>query len=213
MITVHGMAVSGNCHKVRLLLELLGLPYRWVEVDSAHGATRTPAFLSLNANGRVPVVVLADGRVLNESNAILYYFAQGTPWFAGDDFGRASTLAWMFFEQYSHEPYVAVARFICGWTEAGSERRGAELARCRVRGHEALAVMERHLGGAQWFSGVHRGIADIALHAYTHCAGDAGFDLGRFPAIRDWLARFEASKGFIAMPAVPADVAERLRLP
>ena len=211
MITVYGMGVSGNCHKVRLLLELLNREYRWVEVDSAHGGTRTPEFLALNPNGKVPIVELDDRRVLAESNAILYFLAQGTHWFAGDDFERAQTLAWMFFEQYSHEPYVAVARFICGWTEPDSERRSAELARCLTRGNQALEVMERHLGTAEWFSGRAYGIADLALHAYTHCADDGGFELVRYPGIVRWIARVEALPGFVPMPSISAAVAGRLR--
>ncbi len=210
MIAVYGMGVSGNCYKVRLLLELLQLPYRWIEVDSAHGACRTPGFLALNPNGKVPIVVLDDGRVLAESNAILYFLAQGTAWFSGDDFERARCLSWMFFEQYSHEPYVAVARFIRGWTATDSDRRGAELARCLDRGHHALAVMQRHLEAAPWFSGRARGIADIALHAYTHCAEQGGFDLARYPAIVRWLAELEALPGFVPMPDVTAEVAARL---
>jgi glutathione S-transferase len=121
MIAVYGMGVSGNCHKVRLLLELLKLPYRWVEIDSAHGACRTPEFLALNPNGKVPIVVLDDGRVLAESNAILYFLAQGTAWFAGDDFERARCLSWMFFEQYSHEPYVAVRRSLLKYPERAAQ--------------------------------------------------------------------------------------------
>ncbi len=212
MITVHGMGVSGNCHKVRMLLEFLQQPYAWVEVDSAHGATRTPGFLALNPNGKVPTVVLDDGRVLTESNAILYYLAQGTAWFAGDDFERAQALGWMFFEQYSHEPYVAVARFIRGWTDAASERRGTELARCIERGSAALAVMERHLESHAWLSGRGSGIADLALYAYTHCAGDGGFELSRYTRIQRWLAAVEALPHFAPMPAVATDVAERLRV-
>lgn len=213
MIDVYGMGVSGNCHKVRLLLELLSKDYRWIEIDSAHGATRTAEFLSLNPNGKVPIVVLDDGRVLTESNAILYFFAQGTPWFEGDDFTRAQALSWMFFEQYSHEPYVAVARFIRGWTDPASERRGAELARCIERGHHALTIMERHLENAAWFSGPAFGIADIALHAYTHCAGDGGFDLWRYPAIEAWIARVAGVPGFVPLPGVTPEVASLLRAP
>ena len=211
MIAVYGMSVSGNCHKVRLLLELLQLAYRWIEVDSAHGATRTPEFLALNPNGKVPIVVLEDGRVLAESNAILYFLAQNTEWFAGDEFERARVMSWLFFEQYSHEPYVAVARFIRGWTDLQSARRGAEFARCIERGNQALAVMERHLESSSWFSGRACGIADIALHAYTHCAGDGGFDLSRYPAIGRWLAAVEALPGFVPMPAISAEVAARLQ--
>ena len=132
MLTVHGFRPSGNCYKVQLLLALLGVPHRWVDVDSSAGETRTPAFLAKNPNGRVPVLELDDGRVLPESNAILCYLADGTPWQPADRFERAQALQWLFFEQYSHEPYVAVARFICGWLPEDHPRR-AELPRPRSR--------------------------------------------------------------------------------
>lgn len=201
MITVYGYSPSGNCHKLRLLLGHLGREYRWVETDSAQGATRTPEFLAKNPNGKVPMVETDDGRVLTESNAILVWLADGTRYFAGDAWQRAHTLSWMFFEQYSHEPYIAVARFICGWTPADSERR-ADLPRLRERGHQALAVMEKHLSANAWFSSGGYGIADIALFGYTHCADDGGIDLSGYPAIRDWLDRVRAEPGFVAMPAV-----------
>ena len=209
MITVYGMAMSGNCYKLRLLLEQLGRDYRWIEVDSARGETRTPAFLARNPNGRVPLIELEDGRVLVESNAILCWLAEGTGFVPADAWQRAQALSWMFFEQYSHEPYIAVARFIRGWTPAGSPRR-ADLPRLRERGHQALAVMERHLRSADWFGGAAYGIADIALFAYTHCAGEGGFDLAAFPHITDWLARVRAQPGFVPMPGVSDEVAVRL---
>jgi glutathione S-transferase len=214
VITVYGFSSSGNCHKVRLLLEQLGRrldeDYRWIETDSSRGQTRTPAFLAMNPNGRVPVIQLDDGRVLAESNAILCWLAEGTPYFEGDAWQRAKALAWMFFEQYSHEPYIAVARFIRGWTPPDSPRRAAELPRCLERGHAALAVMERHLSSEAWFSGPAYGIADIALFAYTDVAHEGGFDLAPYPAIRAWLARVRAMPGFVAMP--PPDAEARARL-
>lgn len=199
MITIHGYSPSGNCHKLRLLLEQLGRPYRWVEVDIAQGLTRTPAYLAKNPNGRVPMLELDDGRVLVESNAILHWLAEGTPSLPDDPWRRAQALSWMFFEQYSHEPYVAVARFVCGWTPLDSPRR-ADLPRLRERGHQALAVMEKHLSANAWFTGPAYGIADIALFAYTDVAADGGFDLSPYPALRDWLARVRATPGFVAMP-------------
>jgi len=198
MITVYGMKVSGNCYKLQLLLEQLGQPYRWVEVNSAKGETRTPEFLALNPNGKVPVIEFDDGRRLAESNAILCYLAEGTPYLPGDAWQRAQALSWMFFEQYSHEPYIAVARFVRGWTPLGSPRR-AELPRLHERGAQALDVMERHLGTAHWFSGASYGVADIALFAYTHCAGDGGFDLSRWPAVRCWIERVRNTTGFVPM--------------
>lgn len=199
MITVYGYSPSGNCHKLRMLFGHLGRDYRWVETDSTRGQTRTPEYLAKNPNGRVPIVERADGGVLAESNAILCWLADGTLYFEGDAWQRAQTLAWMFFEQYSHEPYVAVARFICGWTPMDSPRR-ADLPKLRERGHQALAVMEKHLASNAWFSGTGYGIADIALFGYTHCAGDGGFDLSACPAILGWLDRVREQPGFVPMP-------------
>ena len=209
MITVYGFSVSGNCHKVRLLLEQLGRDYRWVEVDSSAGQTRTPEFLAKNPNGKVPIIELDDGRVLAESNAILCWLAEGTPYLPADAWQRAQALGWMFFEQYSHEPYVAVARFVCGWTPPDSPRR-AELPRLREGAHRALAVMERGLSAQRWFSGDDYGIADIALFAYTDVAGHGGIDLAPYPAVRDWLARVRATPGFVPMHDPSPEAAARI---
>ena len=204
MITIYGYSPSGNCHKLRMLLGHLGRDYRWVETDSPHGATRTPAYLAKNPNGKVPMIETDDGRVMVESNAILTWLADGTKYFAGDAWQRAQTLAWMFFEQYSHEPYVAVARFICGWTPIDSPRR-ADLPNLRQRGDHALGVMEKHLASNEWFSATGYGIADIALFGYTHCAEDGGFDLARYPNVVAWLDRVRAQLGFVAMPPYAAE--------
>ena len=213
MITVHGFSPSGNCHKVRLLLEQLGRrldrDYAWVETDSAHGATRTPEYLAKNPNGKVPMIERDDGCVLVESNAILCWLADGTSFLPADPWQKAQALSWLFFEQYSHEPYIAVARFIRGWTPLDSPRR-ADLPRLHERGMQALAVMEKHLAQATWFTGPAYGVADIALFAYTHCAGEGGFDLAAFPHITDWLARVRAQPGFVPMPGVSDEVAVRL---
>jgi glutathione S-transferase len=199
VITLYGFSPSGNCQKVRLLLEQLGREYRWIEVDSANGGTRTSDFLAKNPNGKVPMLETDDGRVLVESNAMLFWLAEGTAFLPDDSWQRAQALSWMFFEQYSHEPYIAVARFICGWTALDSPRR-ADLPKLRERGHQALAVMEHHLLTARWFTGSEYGIADIALFAYTDVAGDGGFDLAAYPAIRDWMARVRNTPGFVPMP-------------
>ena len=204
MITVYGYSPSGNCHKLRMLLGHLGREYCWIETDSAHGATRTAEYLAKNPNGRVPMIELDDGRIMVESNAILFWLAESTKYFSGDSWERAQTLAWMFFEQYSHEPFIAVARFICGWTPLDSPRR-VDLPKLRERGYQALAVMEKHLATAQWFSGADYGIADIALFAYTHCAEDGGFDLAGYPKVNAWLERVRAQPGFVAMPAYTAE--------
>ena len=212
MITVYGYSVSGNCHKLRLLLEQLGHEYRWVEVDSSQGGTRTPEYLAKNANGKVPMLELEDGRILVESNAILCYLAEGSQYLPADAWLRAQALSWMFFEQYSHEPYIAVARFICGWTPLDSTRR-ADLPRLRERGNQALAVMEQHLQSAEWFTGADYGIADIALFAYTDVAHQGGFDLAVFPRVGDWLARVRATPGFVAMPEPAPENAALLAIP
>jgi glutathione S-transferase len=195
-VTVYGMKASGNCYKLQLLLDQLGRPYRWVETDSVNGATRTPEFLAKNPNGKVPLLELADGRLLSESNAILCFLADGTPFLPEGSWARAQALQWLFFEQYSHEPYVAVARFIARWLPADQPRQ-ADLPKLRERGHAALAVMEQHLQGREFFVDAGYGVADIALYAYTHEAPVGGIELERYPAIRAWLARVEARPGFV----------------
>lgn len=195
MHTVYGLRSSGNCYKLQLLLDIAGQPYRWIDTDSTRGETQTAAFLALNPNGKVPLLVLDDGRRLAESNAILCFLAEGTPWLSSDAWERARTLQWMFFEQYSHEPYVAVARFISKWLPA-DHPRAAELPALRTRGAKAFDVMEDHLAGEPFFSGGTFGVADIALFAYTHCAADGGFDLARWPRIVAWLDAVRAQPGF-----------------
>jgi len=195
-VTVYGMKASGNCYKLQLLLEQLGRPYRWIETDSVNGATRTPEFLAKNPNGKVPLLELADGRRLSESNAILCFLADGTPFLPEHAWSRAQALQWLFFEQYSHEPYVAVARFVAKWLPADHPRQ-AELPKLRERGHQALAVMEQQLQGRDFLVDTGYGVADIALYAYTHEAPVGGIDLERYPAIRAWLARIEAQPGFV----------------
>jgi glutathione S-transferase len=196
MPTVYGFRPSGNCYKVQLLLELLGMPYRWVDVDSSAGATRTAEFLAKNPNGRVPLLELDDGRLLAESNAILCFLAEATPYLPSDRFERAQVLQWLFFEQYSHEPYIAVARYICGWLPEDHPRR-AELPALRERGHQALAVIERHLETCRWFAGTSCTVADLALYAYTHDSARGGILLDGYPAVRAWLARVEALPRFV----------------
>lgn len=212
MITVYGYSSSGNCHKLRLLLTQLEREFKWIEVDSTAGETRTPEYLAKNPNGKVPMIETDDGRILTESNAILCWLAEGTPFWAGDAFARAQVLSWLFFEQYSHEPYVAVARFIRGWTPLDSPRR-ASLPQLRERGNQALAVMEQHLAAHEWFSGAAYGIADIALFAYTDVAGEGGFDLSAYPSVQAWLERVRQTPRFVAMPSPPVEAASRLALP
>lgn len=197
MITLYDYLPSGNGYKVRLLLTLLGLPYRLVQKDIIKGETRTPDFLALNPNGRIPLAVLEDGRRLAESGAIIYYFAEGTRFLPADRYQRAEVLQWMFFEQYSHEPQVAVARFLLIHPEAVPPERLAELPARQKGGYAALDVMERHLAGHRFFVGDGVTIADLALYAYTHVADEGGFDLARYPGIRAWLGRVRALPGYI----------------
>ena len=201
MFKVYGMSSSGNCYKVRLLLEQLRTPYQWVELDTRSGVTRSQEFLAKNPNGRVPMLELEPGQYLAESDAILFYLAEGTVFWPQHRRARADVLQWMFFEQYSHEPYIAVARFICAALPADHARR-SELPRLHERGAQALAVMEQHLAHRQFFVADVYSIADIALYAYTHAAGDGGFELQRYPAILAWLARVEQQANFVRMPSV-----------
>jgi glutathione S-transferase len=200
MFTVYGMSDSGNCYKVRLALEQLGLGYRWIEIDPGRGDTRSPEFLAMNANGKVPTLQLEDGTFLPESNAILHYLAEGTRLLPRGRLERARVLQWMFFEQYSHEPCIAVARAILRFEPPDSPRR-AELPRLHERGARALSVMERHLETEPFFVDGRYSIADIALFAYTHCAADGGFDLAPYPALGAWLERVRAQPGHVPMPA------------
>ena len=200
MFTVYGMSDSGNCYKVKLALEQLALPYRWVEVDSARGETRTLKFLAMNANGKVPLLALEDGTFLPESNAILNYLAEGSRLLPAERLERARVLQWMFFEQYSHEPYVAVARSILRYHPPDSPRR-AELPGLLERGNQALSVMEQHLRRVPFFPGNRYTIADITLYAYTHCAADGGFELSDFPAVKTWVERVKAQPRHVPMLA------------
>ena len=200
MLTLHDFLPSGNGYKVRLLLRRLGLPYRHVETDIMRGATRTPEFLALNPNGRIPVLVLEDGTPLAESDAILWYLAEGTPWLPDTRLERARVLQWMFFEQYSHEPALAVRRFILHHLPEESPRR-AELPGLLVKGHAALAVLEQGLLGRDWLVGRRPSIADLALYGYTHVAEEGGFDLAGYPTIRAWLARVAADARHVSITA------------
>jgi len=191
MLTVYGMADSGNCYKVKLALEQLQVPYRWVEVSTTKGETRTAEFLACNPNGQVPLLELEEGGFLPESGAILCYLAEGSPLLPAERLAHARVLQWMFFEQYSHEPCIAVARAILRNAPPDSPRR-AELPRLRERGDKALAVMELHLAREPFFAAGRYSVADIALYAYTHCAADGGFGLARYPAVVAWLARVRA---------------------
>ena len=188
MLRLHDYLFSGNGYKVRLLLTQLGRPFDRIEYDIDRGETRMPAFLRLNPNGRVPVLELEDGRFLAESDAILVYLAEGTPYLPDDRFERALVLQWLFFEQYSHEPNIATLRYWLTHRLLDDERR-AMVESKRRQGYAALEVMERHLGSHRYFVGERYSVADIALYAYTHVAEEGGFDLGPYAAVRRWLGR------------------------
>ena len=196
MLTLYDYLPSGNGYKVRLLLSQLGLPFKFVEKDIQKGETRTPEFLRMNPNGRIPLLQLDDGRYLSESDAILFYFAEGTAFLPEDRFMKADVLRWMFFEQYSHEPFVAVAR---AWVHVFgvTPERAARLQEKMDGGYAALGVMEDHLASRKWFVGERYTIADIALYAYTHVAHEGGFDLIRFPNVQRWLERVAAQPRYV----------------
>ncbi|WMR32806.1 glutathione S-transferase family protein, partial [Metapseudomonas otitidis] len=174
MYKVYGDVISGNCYKVKLILELLGQPYQWVPVDILKGETQSEAFLALNPNGKIPVLELEDGTTLWESNAILNFLAEGSDLLPTEPRLRTQVLQWQFFEQYSHEPYVAVARFIKRYQGMPAER-AEEYQVCLVRGYKALRVMEQQLSRTPYLVGDTYSIADIALYAYTHVAEEGGF--------------------------------------
>ncbi len=194
MLTVYGDIRSGNCLKVRWLLDRLGLDYQWIETDVMSGASRTPEFLKMNPAGQLPTAVLADGRSLAQSNAILVHMAEGSDWIPADPFARAKVFEWLFWEQYSHEPYIAVARF--QRTLAGRPAEEIE-PRLMERGHAALARMEAALAQADWLAGDRPTIADLSLVAYTRVAPEGGFDLEPYPAVRAWIARVEDAFGIV----------------
>jgi glutathione S-transferase len=194
---VYGVAASGNCHKVKMALEILGIPYRWHEVDLLGGETRSAAFLGRNPNGQVPVLQVDATTYLAESNAILCYLAEGSGLWPGERLARAQVLQWLFFEQYSHEPCVAVARFIRMFRRRLDDPR---LPGLLERAAGVLGVMERHLEGRGFFVGPALTIADLSLYAYTHRADEAGIDLAGYPRIRGWLERVAAVPGVTQMP-------------
>ena len=195
---VYGDHESGNCYKIRLLLSHLDRSYEWVDVDVVARETRTPEFLAKNPNGRVPIVELDDGTVLAESNAILFHLARGSDFLPARPLDQTKALQWMFFEQYSHEPYIATSRYWIHYLNARDQYKD-KLAEKREPGYAALGVMEGHLGDHPFFVGPRMSVADIALYAYTHVAGEGDFDLQPYPAIREWLERVASVPGHIGM--------------
>lgn len=197
-LKVYGDSRSGNCYKLKLLFSELKISYEWHEVDILAGDTRTLEFLAMNPNGKIPLLSLPDGRYLAESNAILCYVADGGDFFGHDAFSRAEILQWMFFEQYSHEPYIATSRFIIRYLGSPVERQ-ADLVQKQKSGYAALRVMEQRLEHYEYLVDDKFSIADIALYAYTHVADEGGFDLQGYPAIRGWIDRIRSRPGHIPM--------------
>jgi len=192
---IYGDSISGNCLKVKWVCDRLALPYTWIAVDVVKAETRTPQFLALNSAGQVPVVELDDGRTLAQSNAIIRYLARGSALIPQDSFAAAKMDEWLFWEQYSHEPYIAVCRFHMRYLG----KAASELDPDRVRrGYAALDRMEQHLAGSRFLVGAAFSLADIALIAYTRWAHEGGFDLARYPAVRHWIADCETQLGLPA---------------
>jgi glutathione S-transferase len=203
MLTLHQMQMSGNCYKVRLVAHQLGIPLRLIDYPVVGTATRTPEFLNLNPNGKTPVLEFEDGRVLPESGAILSHLSDGTRLQPESKWDRACMLQWMFFEQYSHEPYIAVSRY---WHKFAPlqefEKKRHLVPEWHAKGNAALGVMEAHLKSHDWFAGKDYSIADIALYGYTHCAADGGFDLSGFPAVSAWTSRVASQPRHLLLTAV-----------
>jgi glutathione S-transferase len=202
MPILHQMQMSGNCYKVRLAARQLGIPITLKNYPLHDGTTRKPPFLKLNPNGRVPLLEFEDGRCLAESGAILFHLSEGTKLQPGNEWDRAQMLQWMFFEQYSHEPYVAVARYWLTFAPPEElEKKRHLVPEWHAKGNAALGVMESHLKSRDWFAGNDYSIADIALYAYTHCAADGGFNLKDFPAVSAWVARVAAEPRHVPLSA------------
>ena len=200
VLVLHNMQVSGNCYKVRLAARQLGIPLALKEYPFGSGQTRMPEFLSKNPNGRVPLLELENGECVAESGAILFYLAEGSFLLPAGKLARAHTLQWMFFEQYEHEPYIAVAR---RWLHSESKQALAAkqhlIPEWHAKGNAALRVMETHLSNHNWFAGNRYSIADIALYGYTHVADEGGFELSDYPAVCGWLKRVAAQPNHIPL--------------
>lgn len=198
MLKLYDFLPSGNGYKVRLLLTQLGIEFERIEVNILKGETRTPEFLSKNPNGRIPLLEIAPDKLLWESNAILFYLSQNTQFFPNNSWLQAQIMQWLFFEQYSHEPFIATSRFWISILGKAQEYQEA-ISQKREPGYAALAVMEQHLSDRTFFVGEHYTIADIALFAYTHVADQGGFDLSRFTAIQAWIEQVQAIPGHISI--------------
>lgn len=204
MTTLYSMIDSGNCYKPRLLMAKLGIPFANVEVSSHTGDTRKPDYVAKNPNAMVPLLELDDGRRIAESNAILLYLAEGTRFLPADRYERALCYQWLFFEQYSHEPYIAVRKALLTFPERAKDATPERLAMTLERGNKALGVMNRRLAESRFFAGDSFSAADIALYAYTHTAEMGGFQIDAYPAVAEWLTRVEADPGHVPMDWLPA---------
>jgi glutathione S-transferase len=198
MLRLYDFLPSGNCYKIRLLLAQLDIPFERIDINILKGESRTPEFLSKNSNGRVPVLETESGKFLSESNAILFYLSQNTAFFPSDIWQQTQVLQWLFFEQYSHEPFIATSRFWISILGKADEYRDA-LNQKREPGYAALGVMEKHLTKHRFLVDERYTIADIGLFAYTHVAHEGGFDLGGFPAILDWIERVKTQPRYISI--------------
>jgi glutathione S-transferase len=195
---IYGDAKSGNCYKLKLLCALLSIEHDWIEIDILKGETRSKQFLELNPNGQIPVCVTDEGAVLTQSNAILYYLAQGSRYWPHEELARARVLEWQFFEQYTHEPSIAVARFIKLYLGMPDNRQDEYRNRVKA-GYRALDVMEARLQKRDFLATDECSLADISLYAYTHVAHEGGFELSEYPAIRSWIARIQGLQGYLGM--------------
>ncbi|MEM8674458.1 MAG: glutathione S-transferase family protein [Cyanobacteria bacterium P01_G01_bin.67] len=195
---IYGDLQSGNCYKVKLVCALLEIEHDWIEVDILAGDTKKPEFLEKNPNGKIPLLELADGRYLSESNAIINFLATGSELLPKNDFDLAKVQQWQFFEQYSHEPYIAVARFIAKYLGLPEERK-VEYESKQAGGYKALNVMEQQLKKSKYLTGNNLTTADISLYGYTHVAEEGGFDLTKYPAIQAWIDRIASEPKYIGM--------------
>jgi glutathione S-transferase len=198
MYKVFGDMLSGNCYKIKLLMQFLSIKHEWVHVDILASETHSEEFKKMNPNTRIPVVELDNSQYLWESNAILNYFAEGTRFLPQEKYAKAKVLQWQFFEQYSHEPYIATARYINKYLGLPKEREAEYYAK-QSGGHKALSIMDFHLAENKFFLGTNVTIADISLYAYTHVANEGGFDLSEYRNILRWFRDFEDIPGYIKM--------------
>lgn len=198
LIKIYGDAQSGNCYKLKLITAILNIEHEWLHVDILAGDTKDESFLTLNPAGKIPLLLLPDGRCLSESNAILNFLAAGIELLPDEPFLRAKVLQWQFFEQYSHEPYIAVARFIAKYLGLPEDKKEEYVSK-QEGGNKALAVMEKQLLETSYLLGESFSVADISLYAYTHVAEEGGFNLSHYPAIQAWLARISKLPNYTGM--------------